>query len=519
MKQERYASLTAIAIAALFAAVTTRYAGFAATISDASGYVSEASRWLAGDLFGTLPFAFWPNWPEAFTIPLGYRAGPIAGTDVFTYPPGLPLVMAAAMAAGGELAAYLVPPFMGGMLVWATGELAAVLAGARARVIAAALMATSAIALSMAVHPMSDVPAAAWWMLSLAFAARARPMAALASGLCVSMAILTRPNLAPLALLPAVLAVFSTPRAGRLRGSIFAGASAIGVGLLLWTQDLLYESPFASGHVGIGELFAIANVWENLRHYVQWYAEAHTPAVLLGALAPAIFWRARTDRSDAVAAVRLATVTLVAMIALVYLAYLFYLPSPDWAYLRFMLPALGSLYVLTAAVISRGIDTLRPVLRPPALIAVLLLTAGMQAGQAYGRHVTESWTLSQRVPIAGRYLDAVLPQNAIVITAYHSGSVRYYTGRHILRPDFIPAERLDATLARLELSGYRPYLLVDELLERQGLLAGFPNSRRLGKIDWPARATIGRYAQVTLYDLADPERYANGERWQTDIVR
>ena len=159
MNVERLARLVAVAIAGLFTAITIRYASFAATISDGAGYVSEATRWLQSDLFVPQPFAFWPGWQIHWAVPLGYRTGPVIGADVFTYPPGLPMTMAAAMAWGGELAAYLVPPVLGGLLVWAAGELAARLAGPAARVIAAALMATSAIALLMAVQPMSDVPA------------------------------------------------------------------------------------------------------------------------------------------------------------------------------------------------------------------------------------------------------------------------------------------------------------------------------------------------------------------------
>lgn len=86
-RAERYASLTVFAIAGAFAAVTIRYAFFVGTITDGSGYVSQATRWLRNDLFGSLTFIEWPAWPDAsFAVPLGYRLSTVAGTDVFILP-------------------------------------------------------------------------------------------------------------------------------------------------------------------------------------------------------------------------------------------------------------------------------------------------------------------------------------------------------------------------------------------------------------------------------------------------
>ena len=47
-------------------------------------------------------------------------------------------------------------------------------------------------------EPMSDVPVAAWWLLSLAFAVRGSARGALGAGLSAAAALLTRPNLLPL---------------------------------------------------------------------------------------------------------------------------------------------------------------------------------------------------------------------------------------------------------------------------------------------------------------------------------
>ena len=107
-RAERYASLTVFAIAGAFAAVTIRYAFFVGTITDGSGYVSQATRWLTGDLFGSLPFIEWPAWPDAsFACLLGIGSAQLPVQTCSFYLPGLPPIMAAAMTVGGELAAHL----------------------------------------------------------------------------------------------------------------------------------------------------------------------------------------------------------------------------------------------------------------------------------------------------------------------------------------------------------------------------------------------------------------------------
>jgi 4-amino-4-deoxy-L-arabinose transferase-like glycosyltransferase len=393
MNAEHLGRLVAIAIAGTFTAVTARYSSFAATISDGSGYVSEATRWLEADLFVPQPFAFWPDWPLSWSVPLAYRTGPLAGADVFTYPPGLPMTMAAAMASGGELAAYLIPPVLGGLLVWASGDLAARLAGPIARVIASALMATSAIALLMAVQPMSDVPASAWWALALVFSLRGRGVATLAAGLTVSMAILTRPNLAPLALVPGVLVMFAAPPARRIFfGSLFGCAAVVGPLLLMWLQQILYGSPWTPGHSGVYEMFSWSNVSSNLLGFPRWYAEAHTNLAALAMLAPVAFWRARapTAHTERLSQ-RSLVIGLMVVVFGVYVAYLPYVQWTEWSFVRFMLPALGPLYALTAAVLVHGVRRLPRVAQTPVLVLVTLASVGGQASEAYARGVTGSW--------------------------------------------------------------------------------------------------------------------------------
>ena len=107
--RDRHAGWVAAAAAATAMVVGlvkgTRVAGSA----DAYGYVSQALLWLKGLPVQAEPLAAAVPWPlaEWSLSPLGYRPGVEPGVIVPTYPPGLPLAMAASAAIGGPGAVYL----------------------------------------------------------------------------------------------------------------------------------------------------------------------------------------------------------------------------------------------------------------------------------------------------------------------------------------------------------------------------------------------------------------------------
>jgi len=100
------------------------------------------------------------------------------------------------------------------MAVFCTYLLGALLHSRTAGVVASALLATSPIFLFQIVQPMSDVPAAAWWTLAFLFACSSLPNAALAAGATAGLAVLTRPNLAPLGLIVALCAAWRPEASG-----------------------------------------------------------------------------------------------------------------------------------------------------------------------------------------------------------------------------------------------------------------------------------------------------------------
>src|SRR4051812_14395894 len=169
--------------------------------SDAYGYVSEADLWLRGDLHIDQSFGATVPWPMArwtFT-PLGYRPEPDGYRIVPQYAPGLPLLMAGFKAIAGQCAIFWVVPICGAILVFATYMIGRRIGRPIVGLAAAWLVASSPTQLFMLMAPMSDVPAAAAWAVSIACALGATPAAAFAAGTAAAVAILIRPNLAPLA--------------------------------------------------------------------------------------------------------------------------------------------------------------------------------------------------------------------------------------------------------------------------------------------------------------------------------
>ena len=169
--------------------------------ADAYGYVSQADLWLRGDLHIDQSFGASVPWPLArwtFT-PLGYRPEPDGYRIVPQYSPGLPLLMAAFKAIAGQCAIFWVVPICGGVLVGATYAIGRRLGRPIVGVAAAWLVATSPTVLFMLMAPMSDVPAAAAWAVSVACALGQTPLAAFSAGVAAAVAILIRPNLAPIA--------------------------------------------------------------------------------------------------------------------------------------------------------------------------------------------------------------------------------------------------------------------------------------------------------------------------------
>jgi hypothetical protein len=515
----RHATSIAIVAAASAAGTGVAFGTFAASAADASGYVSQSKLLAGGRVSFDEPLARLVPWPGATWAfsPLGYRPGPLPGEVVPTYPPGLPVTMAAARRVAGDWGPFLVVPLLGGIAVLGTYFLGMRLHSRHAGLIAALLLATSPIFLFQLVQPMSDVPAVAWWTLALLLAFSPEPGASIAAGTAAGFALLARPNLLPL-LAPLALFVSGWPRA---IGSGPSNATPLGIrravvrvlpfaaglvpaggalGLLQWR---LYGNPFASGHGAFSDFFALANVWPNVRVYSAHLLRGEKASIAFALVASAVvlFTRARTRRTSE-QRVGPAAAAAGVMAAALLLSYLPYVVFPDWFYLRFLLPAFPLMFVTAGALAARASSAAAPSVR--GLLLLVLLTTVISVNVLIA-HREQAFFLSDfegRYRTAGRYADAMLPPEAVILAVQQSGSARYYA-RTVVRWDLLPID-LDTAVATLTAMHRHPVFLVEDW-ETADLLTRFPGSQ-LARLDWPPRADIGTNVRVLLFDPADRGR-------------
>jgi len=518
MTKRRPVAATAI-VALLAAAATTivalRYGSRVAGGSDSYGYVSQAQLWREHSFLVRDPIFAASPWPFALETwtPLGYAPGPHRDGIVPAYPPGLPLVMAAAQLVGGYCSAFLVTPIAAGVCVLATYLLGARVLGRRAPALSAALLlACTPVFLYQSMAPMSDVPATAAWTVALLFAVVNRPLAA---GLTMSVAAAIRPNLVVMA---APIAIWlATDR--RAVAWLAAGLTPSLIAIPAFNA-YVYGSPLVSGYGRPSDLYSIQYVGTNVRQFVSWAAAGQTPLIFAGTLflaAPGAFGGAAISRPR---------LLLGGVIAAVVASYLFYFPFPAWWFLRFLLPMWPVLLIATAAVLHAIASRWSPGIRrllPAAVIAALCLW-GIRF--AVTRYAFDLWRGDRRFVDIAQYIRDYTEPNSVVLAFQHSGSVRHYAGRLTLRWDILEPRRLDQAIAFLEAQGRHPYLLLDGE-EVPQFKARFGSASRLGLLHAQPVAMVER-PDVFLYDALDrgphtPDVVRNtgvGEvRWRCDESR
>lgn len=507
-----------------------------ACAADAYGYVSQADLWAAGTLHVPQPLASVVPWPapEWTLAPLGYRPATYPGAIVPTYAPGLPMAMAAAMRiSGSRSAAFIVVPMLGAVTVWATFLLGRRLDTAVVGLFGALLVACSATFLFHLIQPMSDVPVTAWWMLAAVLLFRGTDRSAFLAGLACSAAVLTRPNLVPVVLvfLPFVgtwrttinaeraehAEKFKNPlrvlRSLRLTSRLawFIAGALPGLLAVAWIQSALYGSPFISGYGKLHDIYALANAGPNIKLYPSWLWESHGPFVFIGLLSPLVLWvdsRYTPQRT----AGRVVTFAL-AFSALLFIAYIFYSPFDNWTYTRFLLPAIPLLLLLgvwTLFVSARRLGS--PAAQAVVLIAVIMIAC------SWVNHVVERGVLTtrhseSRYIAAGRYIAETMGPGAMVLSMQHSGSIRYYADRPIVRYDWLDGRNLDEAIKAMRAMNRHPVLVLDDW-EEDKFRERF-RGQRWGALDWPARVEFESQPKVRVYDPVDRDRFEAREPLQT----
>jgi hypothetical protein len=515
----------AVAAAAAVAAVGVARGTYATGGSDSSCYALMADAFASGklqptsDLIARVP---WPDPGKTFT-PGGFvnsETDPSASAPVCA--PGFSVLLAPLIVVGGRDAIFVLTPIAGAVLVWLTFVAGRAIANPIAGAMAAVLIASSPATLYQVVQPMNDVTTAALWIATFgALVARRHAIA----GVCCGVALLVRPNLLPLAAVAVLATGIREWRSGRTLGGgaaaftgfkppLIFGVTALPFALaVLWLNHALYGSPFRTGYGQLEHLFGASVFPLNVSRYFRWLVETHTPFPLLAFAAP--FLLAREKRAD----VGLAT----GLILTTCFIYFLYTPFDDWSFLRFLLPAIALMVVLASAVCVAAFE--RAFRRHPPARAryyALLPCAGVTAAIALfclrtadDRLAFDLRFLEQRFRSAGIVVHERLPHNAVVLSVWDSGAVRFHGRKEALTWTGLDPAWLDRSMSWLEEHGYAPYILV-ESWEEPAFRNRFASFSDLGKLDWPPKYEIDRV--VRIFDPKDRAKYDRGERIDTEYL-
>jgi hypothetical protein len=291
-------------------------------------------------------------------------------------------------------------------------------------------------------------------------------------------------------------------------GVLFALPFAVSAAFLAWLNARLYGSPFVSGYGTASQLFALDNIPRNATRYLRWLLDTQTPIVLLGLAGPAVAaWRRRLASGSPSPGHGWFGLAFTAVVVSCYLPYSTF---DDWWYLRFLLPLIPVLLVLTMPVLVQSVSHAPAMLRVPMLATVVGLLATYCVSLAVERDAFRLQRLESRYEAAGAFAAGQLPANAILLSVQESGPLRMYGGRTTVRFDYLDPHGLDAAVAFLDHAGYRPYFALEAWEEAQ-FRDRFSRHSALGLLDWPPVADVGKPVRVRFYDPRDRRRFLAGE--------
>ena len=264
--------------------------------------------------------------------------------------------------------------------------------------------------------------------------------------------------------------------------------------LVAGLNKYLYGSALESGYGGLYYLFSLANVAENLKLNWVWLQQVETPFMLIGVSTAclAITRRNRTRLPEGRASWMWLATGVSWVIAF---SYLFYSSFDNWSYLRFLLPCFPVLLVLAFVAIHMTVPASGRV-GVTAALTVFFVTHHATASQRLG--VLNVRNAERRYEQIAQ-VASELPEKSVFVSLQHSGSLRYYTGRPILRYNSIPVDELKQLLGSLRTRGYGTYLVLDE--SEEPFRRWFDEVSPTGRIDWSPIVELNTVPSVRLYDL------------------
>jgi hypothetical protein len=269
------------------------------------------------------------------------------------------------------------------------------------------------------------------------------------------MAVVVRPNLAPLVVFPLILTLVhgGARRSLMTRASVFCMCVAPFAVFIALVHQFLYGSPLTSGYGDLSTIFSLRNFSANARAYPLWWWQTQGP---IGWLFIIGVFRPRSAET------RWRILTTVAFAVAVVFSYVFYLPFAHWGFLRFVLSAAPVALLLAADAVFWLSSRFGRPLAAIVLAAVSLLSAARSFDLVRRENVFGSAAGEQRYADAGLYVNTATPRKSVIVAMQHSGSVRYYSGRIVLRYDLLDPAWLDRALDTLANRGFSIYALLEE---------------------------------------------------------
>jgi hypothetical protein len=470
--------LALAAILAAFAALLVSIIGAVPGGSDSSGYFNEAKLFAGGSVrtparsVAGLP----PGAAPHLYVPLGFRSVEGDPVDIVpTYPPGLPLLLAAAAAVTGwdnAGAAVLVAHSLAGLLLlYALGRRCGLPGYWSAGGVL--LVAASPLYLFISAQALSDVPAMTWATAAVvaALASEDEPMWALGAGFCVGFGFLIRPtNL--LVALPVVAAVGFSPRRLALAA---AGALPCAVGAFLINRAA-YGSGLQSGYGEVSSEFHASAIAGTLVFYLRWLPVLLGPSVLLLPALP--FLRGQGRRVPAV------LVVWAGAFMAFYCSYRW--TQEAWWFLRFLLPATPALVVGGLLAAHRILGGKRKHSgawgkRVPAIL--LSASLAVQASQVH--RYLQAFRIGRgerKYGLVADYVRSEVPRDAVLVVSQVSGALFYHTDLTLVRLDWLDPHTAKSLRASL-LAAKRPLYAVVFPFERDRLAGVAGTWTTVGNVD------------------------------------
>lgn len=194
---------------------------------------------------------------------------------------------------------------------------------------------------------------------------------------------------------------------------------------------------------------------------------------------------------------------------LVLVVYLIYGVFEHWSYLRFLLPALAVFAIFAATELTAWIERWPVSWRTPIF---LMLVLGVAAHGLWVARSLDTFKLAdqlRRVEQVGDFVNRTVPASAVIVSGEQSGSMRYYTGRPILRWEAASPAELSSAITALEQTDRPVYIALDawedELFRKK--FAQVP----AGALNWPPAVEAGMSHRTKLWRVADRARFLNGE--------